>query len=134
MKILELKNVCLHYFSQSGETQALDNITFSIENHEFVSIVGPSGCGKTTILSLICGLIKPTKGEILLYNKKIDKTSTDIGYMFQKDELFEWRTILGNIYLGLEIQNKLNKESKIYVDNLLKKYGLYEFKNCYINC
>ena len=129
MKILELKNVSLNYFSKSGETKALDNITFSIEEQEFVSIVGPSGCGKTTILSLISGILQPTRGEIKLYDKPIKNISTDIGYMFQKDELFEWRTILDNIYLGLEIQKKLNKQTKEYVNTLLKKYGLWDFRN-----
>ncbi len=128
MGILKLNGVSLTYFSKNGETKALDNITFSIDKNEFVSIVGPSGCGKTTILSLIAGLLSPTKGEILLNDKPIQKSDIGIGYMFQKDELFEWRTILSNIYLGLEIQGKLNKESKEYVDNLLKKYGLWDFR------
>ena len=65
MSILELKDVGLTYFSQNGETKALNNITFSIEKNEFTSIVGPSGCGKTTILSIISGLLTPTKGTIL---------------------------------------------------------------------
>ncbi len=129
MNILELKGVGLTYFSKNGETKALDDITFSIKENEFVSIVGPSGCGKTTILSLISGLLQPTKGTILLNNKPLDKSDIGIGYMFQKDELFEWRTILSNIYLGLEIQNKLNNHSKEYVNKLLKKYGLWEFRN-----
>ena len=129
MKILEMQGVGLTYFSKNGETKALENLTFSIEENEFVSIVGPSGCGKTTILSLISGLLKPTKGKILLYGKEIENINQNIGYMFQKDELFEWRTILSNIYLGLEIQHKLDKEAKKYVDTLLKKYGLWEFRN-----
>jgi len=129
MDILEFKSVSLTYFSKNGETKALDNISFSIKEKEFVSIVGPSGCGKTTILSLISGLLEPTKGNILINNKPISKSNNDIGYMFQKDELFEWRTIQSNIYLGLEIQNKLNNNSKKYVNTLLKKYGLWEFRN-----
>ena len=116
MSILKLNNVGLTYFSKNGETKALDGISFSIEEKEFISIVGPSGCGKTTILSLISGLLKATEGTI-----EIDKKSGEniIGYMFQKDQLFEWRTILSNIYLGLEIQKKL------------KKYGLWEFRNAH---
>jgi len=126
MCILELNNIGLTYFSKNGETKALSNISFKVEKKEFISIVGPSGCGKTTILSIISGLLKPTEGNINIDNNSDNIT---IGYMFQKDELFEWRTILSNIYLGLEIQNKLNKESKEYVNNLLKKYGLWEFRN-----
>ncbi len=129
MSILKLNKVGLTYFSNKGETKALDNITFSIEKNDFVSIVGPSGCGKTTILSIIAGLIKPTSGEILLENKSIDNSDIAIGYMFQKDELFEWRTIQSNIYLGLEIKHNLTKETKAYADNLLKKYGLWDFRH-----
>lgn len=131
MSILNLKDVGLTYFSQNGETKALNNITFSIDKNDFVSIVGPSGCGKTTILSIISGLIKPTKGTVLFNNKPMDKNEIGIGYMFQKDELFEWRTILKNIYLGLEIQHKLTEANKQYIDTLLKKYGLWEFRNRY---
>lgn len=128
MKILNLDNVCLTYFSDNGETEALKNINFSVNSSDFVSIVGPSGCGKTTILSLISGLIKTTKGKITIANN--DK-NTCVGYMFQKDNLLEWRTILGNVYLGLELTKRKTKENIEYVKNLLKKYNLWEFRNKY---
>lgn len=129
-KYLEFKNVSFNYFTKTGEVEALKDINFSIDENEFVSIVGPSGCGKSTLLSLISGLIKPISGEILLKGEKI--SGADIGYMFQKDHLFDWRTIYKNVTIGLEItgQHK-NKERLEKVDNLLKKYGLYEFKNSY---
>ena len=93
-----------------------------------MSIVGPSGCGKTTILSLIAGLLEPTKGEILLDGGSIK--NANIGYMFQRDHLFEWRSIYKNITLGLEIKGKKkNEEDSLRIDNLLTKYGLIEFKN-----
>lgn len=125
MQVLRLEKVSLTYFSDKGETQALGDITFDVEEGEFVSIVGPSGCGKTTILSLIAGLLKATGGEIDISN------SSYIGYMFQKDNLLEWRTILGNVYLGLELQKKKTKENIEYVNSLLKKYNLWEFKDKY---
>lgn len=125
MAILTLKDVSLTYFSLDGETEAIKNINFSVEEGEFVSIVGPSGCGKTTILSLISGLIKPTSGSI----KFNGSGKNDCGYMFQKDHLFEWRTILNNVYLGLEIQKQKTLENMEYVNGLLKKYGLWAFKD-----
>ena len=131
MKIVQLEKVGLTYFSKNGETKALEDITLDIEEGEFVSIVGPSGCGKTTILSLISGLLKPTKGKVLIEEKSVDENREITGYMFQKDLLFEWRTILKNIYLGLEIQKKKNPENKKYAQELLKKYGLLEFVNKY---
>lgn len=127
MSILNFKNVSLTYFSDNGETQALNNINFEIKEGDFVSIVGPSGCGKTTILSLISGLLKPTTGSVEI------KEGMKTGYMFQKDHLFEWRTILNNVYLGLEIQKKKTDENIEYVNNLLKKYGLWDFRNKYPN-
>lgn len=127
MQILKFENVGLTYFSDNGETEAIKDLNFDVNSGDFVSLVGPSGCGKTTILSLISGLIKPTKGTITHNSQK----STFVGYMFQKDNLFEWRTILGNVYLGLELQKKKTKENMEYVNNLLKKYNLWEFRNKY---
>ena len=127
MQILKFENVGLTYFSDNGETEAIKDLNFDVNSGDFVSLVGPSGCGKTTILSLISGLIKPTKGTIAHNCNK----NTFVGYMFQKDNLFEWRTILGNVYLGLELQKKKTKENIEYVNNLLKKYNLWEFRNKY---
>ena len=112
MEILKLDKVSLTYFSNNGETQALKDISFSVNKGEFVSIVGPSGCGKTTILSLISGLIKETSGSITT-----DNESSFVGYMFQKDNLLEWRTILENVYFGLELQKKktnINNTRRFY--------------------
>ena len=129
MQILKFNNVDLTYFSTNGETPALSKVNFAVEQGEFVSIVGPSGCGKTTILSLISGLITPTSGSIEL--KKEDNSISSVGYMFQKDNLLEWRTVLGNVYLGLELQKRKTKENMQYVENLLKKYNLWDFRHKY---
>lgn len=128
MEYLSFKNVNFNYFTKEGEFEALRNLSFNIKKGEFVSIVGPSGCGKTTILSLIAGLLEPTSGEILLDGEKVK--GANIGYMFQRDQLFEWRSIYKNILLGLEIKNKKkNSGDDEYIDSLLKKYGLFDFKN-----
>lgn len=133
MRELKISNVYLNYHTLKGETEALRDISFSIYNKEFVSIVGPSGCGKSTILNIIANLLKPSKGEILVDGKKINKDSLKIGYMFQKDQLFEWLTVLENVYLGIKIQHNKIAENKEKVKNLLKIYGLWEFKNHYPN-
>ncbi|MBZ4668796.1 MAG: cmpC [Defluviitaleaceae bacterium] len=127
--IVELKSVVKNYHTPSGETKALDQLNLSIGEGEFISIIGPSGCGKSTILSLIAGLIEPSSGEVLVFGKKVKGTTSKVGYMLQKDHLFEWRTILRNVYLGLEIQNKLTDENIAYANHLLDIYGLAEFKN-----
>lgn len=128
-KIIEIQNVSLIYHSKKEETLALEDLSFDIVDGEFISIVGPSGCGKTTILSLISGLIKPSSGTVLVENALPNKKSTKCGYMFQRDNLLPWRTIEKNIYLGLEIQHKNTKENKQYALDLLKKYGLENFKH-----
>ncbi len=122
-KILEVKNICKTYQAENGEIEALKNISFEIEPGEYVSIIGPSGCGKSTLLSIISGLEPKSSGSI--------KTSEKIGYMLQKDNLLEWRTIYKNVMFGLEIQKNITEENKKYVEELLKKYGLYEFKDKY---
>lgn len=128
--ILKLENVSLTYHTKNDEIQALKDISFEVYEEEFVAIVGPSGCGKTTILSLIAGLFKVSSGKILLDDKEITKTSEDVGYMLQRDHLFEWRSIWKNITLGLELQGKIkNKKLLEKADSLIKKYGLASFKN-----
>lgn len=122
-KILEVKNICKTYQAKNGEIEALKNISFDIKEGEYISIIGPSGCGKSTLLSIISGLENKSSGEIYIDGK--------IGYMLQKDNLLEWRTIYKNVLLGLEIQNENTSENREYVEKLLKKYGLYEFKEKY---
>ena len=123
--ILEVKNICKTYQAKNGEIEALKDINFGIEEGEYVSIIGPSGCGKSTLLSIIAGLENKTSGTTYINGK--------IGYMLQKDNLLEWRTVLNNVFLGLEIQKSNTPENKKYVIELLKKYGLYEFKDKYPN-
>lgn len=131
MNLLTLSGVSLTYHSKKSETLALQDLSFDVADGEFVSVVGPSGCGKTTILSLICGLIKPTSGEIMVAGSKVSKPDSKVGYMFQRDNLFEWLTIEKNVLLGLEITHKKNASTKQYAKNLLTKYGLAEFTNHY---
>lgn len=129
--IVKLENLGMKYHSQNGEINALENIDLSVEKGEFISIVGPSGCGKSTILSIISGLVDPTSGKVFIAGKPQKENLQMVGYMLQKDHLLEWRTILQNTLLGLEIRRTLSKESKDYALELLKTYGLYEFKDKY---
>lgn len=125
MTILKFDDVTKVFYSKTQETVAVSNLSFSVEQGEFVAIIGPSGCGKTTILSLICKLIQPTSGTITAYG------DNPIGYMLQRDQLFEWRTIEKNVMLGLEIQRRKNPETEKYAVDLLEKYGLGEFRKHY---
>ena len=129
--ILEIKGVSKKYQNKKGEVLALDNVNFRVKEGEFISIIGPSGCGKSTLLSIISGLEEKTEGEIFIDNKKNNGISEKIGYMLQRDCLLEWRNIRSNALLGLEIKKQINSENEKYVENLLKKYNLYEFKDKY---
>lgn len=127
--LLTLSDVNYSYHGLQGETKALEDISFIVSSGEFIAIVGPSGCGKSTLLSMIAGLIFPEIGSISLNGVPISSARTRIGYMLQKDHLFEWRSILNNVLLGLEIQNRLDEASKTKAMGMLKTYGLDAFAN-----
>jgi NitT/TauT family transport system ATP-binding protein len=124
-EILKIDNLRKIYHTKRDETLAVDNFSFTMLDGEFIAIVGPSGCGKSTILSILCGLEEKTDGDIQF------RDNTKIGYMLQQDCLFDWRTVLDNCLLGLEINHNLTKETKEYVIKLLYTYGLKDFINSY---
>ena len=128
---LTLKNITKTYQDLNGETSAILDFTYTFRKGSFTSIVGPSGCGKSTLLSIISGLEEPSTGMIFNDNSQPQKNSYSIGYMLQKDYLLDWRTIYQNILIGLEVKKMISKNSKEYVDELLHKYGLYEFREKY---
>ena len=129
--ILKVENISKKYQSKEGEILALENVNFEVQKGEFISIIGPSGCGKSTLLSIIAGLESKSRGSIYIENEEVNNISPKIGYMLQRDCLLEWRTILSNAMFGLEIKGKNSKSDKEYVENLLKKYHLYDFKDKY---
>ena len=128
-ELLKLEKLSKKYQAKNGETEALKDVSFNVNEGEFVSLIGPSGCGKSTLLSIIAGLEKSSGGKLYIEGREEEPGtfSTKIGYMLQKDSLLEWRTILNNVLLGLEIRHKKNLENQKYVEKLLRKYGLYEY-------
>lgn len=128
-QVLELKHIHYAYHNLEGETPALTDISFVLNKGEFVAIVGPSGCGKSTLLSIISGLLEPEKGLIKINGKYLRESTTNVGYMLQHDELFEWRTIYNNVILGLEVQHMLTARTKAKAHELLDLYGLKQFES-----
>jgi len=124
---IELRDVCLSYFTPEGETEALSQVSFALAPGEFVSLIGQSGCGKSTLLSLIAGLITPTSGAVMIDGQAVTEPNPRIGYMLQQDYLFEWRTILDNVMLGAEIQGRRDARSEARAVHLLEKCGLGAF-------
>lgn len=127
--LLEVRDVCLTYHTLSGETSALSHISFQMMPGEFLAIVGPSGCGKSTLLNLICGLLKPEQGTILMDGIPVYAGDPRIGYMLQKDHLLEWRSIYKNVLLGLEVRHEITPDRLADIDQMLTTYGLDKFKN-----
>lgn len=126
-KILSINNLSKTFYSLKDEIHVLDNISFDAYEKDFIGIIGPSGCGKSSILNILSTLDTKYTGEII----KIEDLK--IGYMFQEDTLFPWLTIYDNATLALKLTKTDTKENQEYVENLLKKYNLYEFKDKYPN-
>ena len=122
-EIIKISNLNQTFYTKEGELEVLKNISFNLLEGEKLTILGPSGSGKSTILNILTNLLKPTSGDVIINGK--------IGYMFQKDNLHEWRNIMDNITIGLEIQNKKTDEAMKRVERLLKTYNLWEYRNMY---
>ncbi|MBS6517991.1 MAG: ABC transporter ATP-binding protein [Clostridium sp.] len=126
---LEVQGLSYSYHSMDGETKALSDISFQAEEGEFLAVVGPSGCGKSTLLSILCGLLVPENGSVLIDGEPVRGSSPRIGYMLQRDHLFEWRDVFSNACLGLEIRGQMDRKHREKVERLLEAYGLFPFKN-----
>ena len=124
-KLLRIDNLSNNYHTKKRESEAIKDLSFDINKNEILAIVGPSGCGKSTLLSILSGIEPKTSGKII--KEKDYKTS----YMLQTDSLFPWLTVFENTLVGLDILKIKNKETIDNTINLLKKYGLYEFKDEY---
>ena len=123
--ILSLYNISKNYHTKEGEINAIKDINLDVNEGEIISLVGPSGCGKSTLLSIIASLDNDYTGNIKKNN------NLKVAYMLQSDALLPFLTIYENAILGLKIQNKLTEDNIEYVNNLLKFYNLYEFKDNY---
>ena len=131
MSLLEIQDISMNYHSLKGETKALTNINFDVSNEDFICILGPAGCGKSTLLNILSGILEPSSGIVLYNGEDIHKNLNKIGYMFQKDHLFEWETVWTNVTLGLKIKKLMTPENIERVEQLLKDYDLLKFKKHY---
>ncbi len=118
--MLKFENITYTYHTKEGETTAVKDLTFTVEDGQFVSVIGPSGCGKTTILSLAAGILAPSSGEV-------KRGGGEFGYMLQRDALFPWRSVEQNIFLPLEVKKRNTPEMRQKAVALAEKYGLKDF-------
>lgn len=132
---IKLENVSFAYQQQNADVPVINNVSFSIREGEFVSIVGPSGCGKSTMLSLLSGLAFPSGGKILLNRQQIKGTGTERGVVFQHYSLFPWMSARKNIIFGLKQVNRYRSQSEIgtIADKYLELVGLGEVGDKYPN-
>jgi NitT/TauT family transport system ATP-binding protein len=128
---LSVRNVTKSFHGKGGEIRVLDDLGFTIHERDFVSIIGPSGCGKTTIFNIIAGLLEPDGGVMHYRGEEIESLRGRVGYMMQKDLLFPWRTVLGNVLLGLETRGVAREEAEVRAREYLKGFGLLGFENAY---
>lgn len=125
--MLEFENVTFKYI-EDNEIM-INNLSFKVNEGEFISIIGPSGCGKSTIFRLISGLEKMQQGNILINGKSIDNINNYSAFMPQKDLLFPWRNIGENLAIPLEINKVKKSEREKIIDDMLKQIGLESYKN-----
>ena len=133
MSKIDIKNLTVEYSDKKHSFKALDNVSFSVEPGEFVSIIGSSGCGKSTLLSILEGINSPTDGKILIDGNPISGTGFDRGVVFQHYSLFPWMTARNNVAFGIkQAKKELKKDERLKIaDKFLVKVGLEEFKGKY---
>ena len=127
MAYLKVKNIRKDF----GDLKVLDNINFEVEEDELICIVGPSGCGKTTLLRIIIGLEQPTAGSILIKDKPLKQSVSDLGFVFQESALLPWRSALENVKFPLEIKGVEKEKREEIAKKYLKLVGLEKFENSY---
>lgn len=127
--LLEIRNVSKTYGSKRGNVHALDDINLTIYGSEFISILGPSGCGKSTLLRCLAGLDRPSSGGIALDSAPIEGPPKNLGVVFQRDILLEWRTVLDNVLLPIEVYKLNVEEWRPKAIELLHLLGLERFEH-----
>jgi NitT/TauT family transport system ATP-binding protein len=130
---IEVMDLCTTFEGLQGrqDVQALEKVCFRVREGEFISLVGPSGCGKSTVLNLLAGLMKPSRGKVCLRGNEVQGVHPDIGYVFQRDTLLPWRTVLENVWLGLELKGVSRSECMELAMAAIKKVGLAAFEHHY---
>ncbi|MDD7271636.1 MAG: ABC transporter ATP-binding protein [Spirochaetales bacterium] len=130
--LLSIQKLRKVYKTRNGELEAIGQVSFDVKNQEFVSIVGPSGCGKSTLLRIVAGLLDKTEGEIIVDKSKFNPDK-EVGFVFQKALLLDWRKVIDNVLLPIEILKLDKKKYTNRAMELLDMVGLKGFENRYPN-
>jgi len=125
---VQADGVSVRFRTKRTEVLALDGISLNVREQEFLTIVGPSGCGKSTLLKLVAGLVKPSQGGITLRGERVVSSRSDIGFVFQRPALLEWRNVRRNIELQGEMRGMSKRERAVRTDQLIEMTGLKGFE------
>jgi NitT/TauT family transport system ATP-binding protein len=129
---IDMQNITCRFISPDGKaTIALQDFSMSVERGEFCAIVGPTGCGKSTTLSLITGLLKPTTGRVSVMGQPVDGIDPRIGFVFQNDAIFPWRTVIDNVAAGPMFRGQRSAQAKELAQEWLRRVGLEKFGQHY---
>lgn len=128
---VRLTDVAVRFRSKKRDVTALSEVSLDVAPGEFVAIVGPSGCGKSTLLKLVAGLLTASSGDVLLGGERVTGPRHDIGYVFQRAALLEWRSALRNILLQAEIRHMEPAQARGRADELIRMTGLTGFEDAY---
>lgn len=131
MGLIKFNNVSKRFERDGKSFLAAQNIHLDVKEGEFITVIGPSGCGKSTVLNMCAGLMKPNGGEIYYRSQLVDNINTQVGYITQKDNLLPWRTVKGNVEIGLEIKGLSAKEREIEGAKYIDMVGLQGFEKHY---
>ncbi|MFB7751876.1 ABC transporter ATP-binding protein, partial [Streptomyces sp. NPDC056121] len=124
-------DVDVRFRTKKKDVTALADVSLDVAAGEFVAIVGPSGCGKSTLLKLVAGLLAPSSGEVSLYGERVRGPRHDIGYVFQRAALLEWRSARRNILLQAEMRGMATEAARARADELIRMTGLTGFEDAY---
>jgi len=131
--LLDIAGLAVTYTSSRGPVPALSNLSTTIRNGEFVSVLGPSGCGKSTLLSIVSGLLRPTAGQVMLEGTAITGPRADVGVVFQRPTLLPWFTVLENVLIPVRTLHLPPKPYAERAEALIEMVGLTRFRNHYPN-
>jgi NitT/TauT family transport system ATP-binding protein len=130
--VIEVRHLSVTFPNGNGGLRAIEDVTFSVQEQEFVCVLGPSGSGKSTLLRILAGLIHPTRGEVYFQGNLLTEPRREIGFVFQKANLMPWRTILQNVLLPIEIQQgKVSPAQRERAEAMLATMGLKDFEHAY---
>jgi NitT/TauT family transport system ATP-binding protein len=128
---IEVRDVDIAFETRTGVHEAVRDVSFTVEAGHFTAIVGPSGCGKSTVLNAIAGLRRPQGGSVLINGEAVNDVSREVGYLFQKDALLPWKTILHNVALPLTFRGMKKKEASARAREWLARVHLSGFEDYY---